>query len=96
MWCVLDILFVNPKHVLISMTKVEEINDAACRIAREVADESGALVAGSIVKCPSYAEGKGKAAVQEQVRQQLQPFIKNKVDFIILEVSMLSLETYLL
>lgn len=64
---------------------VQEINDAACRIAREVADEGGALVAGSIVKCPSYAEGKGKAAVQAQVRQQLQPLIKNKVDFIILE-----------
>lgn len=75
-------------RVLIHVVQVQEINDAACRIAREVADEGGALVAGSIVKCPSYAEGKGKAAVQAQVRQQLQPLIKNKVDFVILEVRM--------
>ncbi|XP_045110783.1 betaine--homocysteine S-methyltransferase 1-like isoform X2 [Portunus trituberculatus] len=63
----------------------QQINDAACQIAREVANEGNALVAGSINKCPAYKEGKGKAAVQAQMREQLQPFVKNKVDFVILE-----------
>lgn len=63
----------------------QQINDTACRIAREVANEGDALVAGSISKCPSYQEGKGKAVVQAQIREQLKPFIKNKVDFIIAE-----------
>ncbi|KAG0717645.1 Betaine--homocysteine S-methyltransferase 1 [Chionoecetes opilio] len=40
---------------------------------------------GSFTKCPSYQEGAGKAAVQAQIRQQLQ-FIKDKVDFLIAEL----------
>ncbi|KAK3855074.1 hypothetical protein Pcinc_038502 [Petrolisthes cinctipes] len=62
-----------------------EINEAACRIAREVANEGDALVGGCISRCPSYAEGKGKAVVQAQAREQLDVFTKHKVDFIIAE-----------
>ncbi|XP_063873392.1 betaine--homocysteine S-methyltransferase 1-like [Scylla paramamosain] len=63
----------------------QQIADAACRIAEEVAKEGDALIAGSITKCASYKDGKGKAAVQAQIRSQLELFIKNKVDFLIAE-----------
>lgn len=53
-----------------------------------MANEGDALIAGSISQCPSYTEGKGKAAVQAQIKQQLETFVKNKVDFIIAEVCM--------
>ncbi|XP_050714848.1 betaine--homocysteine S-methyltransferase 1-like [Eriocheir sinensis] len=62
-----------------------QINEAACRIAHEVADEGDALVAGGITRCPVYVQGKGKAAVQAQIKKQLEVFVKNKVDFIIAE-----------
>ncbi|KAK4293996.1 hypothetical protein Pmani_033347 [Petrolisthes manimaculis] len=63
----------------------KEISRAACRNAREVADEGDALVAGSISQCPSYLEGKGKAVVQAQVREQVQAMVQHKVDFILAE-----------
>lgn len=69
------------------MDQCQQIADAACRIAEEVAKEGDALIAGSITKCASYREGKGKATVQAQIRSQLELFTKNKVDFLIAEVN---------
>lgn len=71
----------------LSAFQCRQINEAACRLAREVADEGDALVAGGITRCPVYVQGKGMAAVQAQIKQQLDVFVKNKVDFIIAEVS---------
>ncbi|XP_042880238.1 betaine--homocysteine S-methyltransferase 1-like [Penaeus japonicus] len=65
-----------------------QINDNACRIAHEVAEEGDVLVAGSVSQCPSYTEGKGKAAVQAHIKTQVDAFVKNKVDFIIAEFFM--------
>ncbi|KAK4289590.1 hypothetical protein Pmani_037450 [Petrolisthes manimaculis] len=62
-----------------------EINEAGCSLAREVANEGNALVAGSISTCPVYSQGKGKQEVQAQVRQQLDVMVKHKVDFILAE-----------
>ncbi|XP_035214876.1 betaine--homocysteine S-methyltransferase 1-like [Stegodyphus dumicola] len=62
-----------------------DINEAACKIAREVADEGDALVAGGISQTPSYLSGKGKESVQAEFRKQVQVFTKNKVDFLICE-----------
>lgn len=62
-----------------------EINTGACQLAREVAREGDALVAGGVTQCPSYTEGKGKAFIQNQIRKQLKVFQENKVDFIICE-----------
>lgn len=62
-----------------------DINDAACKIAREVAEEGDALVAGGISQTPTYLSGKGKAAVQAEFRKQVEVFTKNKVDFLICE-----------
>jgi len=61
------------------------INQRACEIAREVANEGDALVAGGICQTPSYLSGKGKANVQKEFEKQLKVFIDNKVDFMIAE-----------
>ncbi|KAK7071312.1 hypothetical protein SK128_028296 [Halocaridina rubra] len=65
-----------------------EINDAACRLAHEVANEGDALVAGGVTQCPSYTQGKGKEVIQDQIRDQITVFVSKKVDFIICEFFM--------
>lgn len=60
------------------------INEAACDLAREVADEGGALVAGSLSPVASYAKGKGqKEEVQNEFRKQCEAFMRKKVDFLL-------------
>jgi len=64
---------------------VEEINRAACRLARQVAsEEGGQLVSASLTATPLF----GKAP-QDQVlaayREQLKPILEEGVDFIICE-----------
>lgn len=70
------------------------INNAACDLAREVASEGDALVAGSLstVACHHSidAEGKGKEWVQEQFRKQCNVFRDKDVDFILAEVFLFS------
>jgi len=61
------------------------INDEACKIAREVAEQYDALVAGGIAQTPDYLTGKGKESVQAQFRKQLSVFKENNVDFMIAE-----------
>jgi len=61
------------------------INEAACDIAREVADEGDALVAGGVAQTPTYLSGKGKEACQKEFNKQLEVFIKKDVDFLIAE-----------
>lgn len=64
----------------------KDINKAACELAREVADEGNALVAGGISQTPSYLSGKPKDEVQSEFRKQIQVFLDNNVDFLICEV----------
>lgn len=62
------------------------INDQACIIAREVADEGdNVMVAGGICQTPAYLSGAGKEAVQKMFDEQLDCFTRNKVDFMIAE-----------
>lgn len=63
----------------------KDINKAACELAREVADEGNALVAGGISQTPSYLSGKPKDEVQSEFRKQIQVFLDNNVDFLICE-----------
>ena len=56
-------------------------------MAHEVAAEGDALVAGGISQTPSYLSGAGKEAVQAQFKTQIDEFVKNKVDFLVCEVS---------
>ena len=64
---------------------VKEINDAACRLAHEVANEGDALVAGGISQTPAYLSGLGKEKVQAEFKKQVDSFVANKVDFLIAE-----------
>ncbi len=67
----------------------KKINQAACDLAKEVAAEGGASTLGGISQTPSYLSGKGKAAVQEEFRKQIQVFLDNDLDFLLCEVSSL-------
>ncbi|XP_015922930.1 betaine--homocysteine S-methyltransferase 1 [Parasteatoda tepidariorum] len=62
-----------------------EINDAACKLARDVANEGDALVGGGISQTPAYLSGKGKQNVQAEFRKQVKVFVQNDVDFLICE-----------
>ena len=66
----------------------QAINQAACDLAREVANEGNALTLGGICQTPTYLSGKGKQAVMAEFRKQIDVFVKNKVDFLLCEVSM--------
>jgi len=62
-----------------------DINNEACRIAREVADDYDALVAGGICQTPTYLSGGTKESIQKVFDQQVEVFKNNKVDFMIAE-----------
>ncbi|KAG7158356.1 Betaine--homocysteine S-methyltransferase 1-like 2 [Homarus americanus] len=61
------------------------INDAACRLAREVAEEGDGLVAGGLSQTPTYLSGLGKENTQKEFKKQVDVFVENKVDFLIVE-----------
>ena len=63
----------------------QNINKAACDLAKEVANEGGALTLGGVCQCPSYLSGKGKEAVQAEFRKQIQVFVENDLDFLLCE-----------
>ena len=63
-----------------------QINDSACRLAREVASEGDALVAGSVSQTPTFLSGLGKEKTQAEFKKQVDVFVENKVDFLIAEV----------
>ena len=66
----------------------EQINQSACNIAWQVATEKNTMVAGGITqtKAYTYQDVKDKNLVQKEIKQNAEILIKNKVDFIILEV----------
>lgn len=68
--------------------KCKRINQAACDLARQVANEGDALLAGNICQTPSYMSGLGKEAVQREFQEQIDIFVKNDVDFLIGEVTL--------
>jgi len=61
------------------------VNDAACRLAREVAEEGDGLMAGGLSQTPTYLSGLGKAKTQKEFQNQVDVFVENKVDFLIAE-----------
>lgn len=70
-----------------SFKQCQAINQAACDIAFEVANEGDALVCGGVCQTPTYLSGKGKEACQEEFMKQIEIFLKNDVDFLLAEVS---------
>ncbi|XP_056408445.1 betaine--homocysteine S-methyltransferase 1 [Hyla sarda] len=63
----------------------QKVNEAACDIAREVANEGDALVAGGVSQTPSYLSCKSETEVKAIFRKQLDVFVKKNVDFLIAE-----------
>jgi len=67
------------------MGGVERINRAAAKIAKEVANEGGALTLGGISQCPTYLSGGNKTAVQAEFRKQTKVFVEEGLDFLLCE-----------
>ncbi|KAG7481408.1 hypothetical protein MATL_G00066380 [Megalops atlanticus] len=63
----------------------QQINEAACDIAREVANEGDALVAGAVSQTPCYVNNKNENEVKAIVKKQMDVFVKKNVDFLIAE-----------
>jgi betaine-homocysteine S-methyltransferase len=62
------------------------INNEACKIAREVAQEGkNVMVAGGICQTPTYLSGASKEDCQKMFEEQLDCFVANGVDFMIAE-----------
>ncbi|RLV98630.1 hypothetical protein DV515_00010646 [Chloebia gouldiae] len=66
-------------------TQCQTVNEAACDIAREVANQGDALVAGGVSQTPSYLSCKDKTEVKAVFQKQLEVFVKKNVDFLIAE-----------
>lgn len=64
----------------------QQINEAACDLAREVANEGDALVAGGVSQTPSYLSCKSEDDVKAIFKKQLEVFVQKNVDFLIAEV----------
>jgi len=62
-----------------------QINSAACKIAREVSDEFGTIMAGGITQTETYVTNKNKKKVQEELSKAVEVLIENDVDLIIIE-----------
>jgi len=58
-------------------------------LAREVANEGDALVAGGVCQTPSYLSCKSEKEVKAILKKQLDVFIKKDVDFLIAEVEII-------
>uniref|UniRef100_A0A3Q4B116 Hcy-binding domain-containing protein n=1 Tax=Mola mola TaxID=94237 RepID=A0A3Q4B116_MOLML len=62
-----------------------QINEAACDLAREVANEGDALVAGGVSQTPAYLSCKSEQEVKATFQKQLDVFLQKDVDFLIAE-----------
>lgn len=62
------------------------INEAACDLAREVASEGDALVAGCVSKTPCYVKSHSETEVKAIFKKQMEDFLKKDIDFFIVEV----------
>lgn len=71
---------------LSSVTQGAQINDAACNMAKEVANEGDALVAGGVSQTPSYLETRSEVEVKAIFKKQMDDFLKKDIDFFIAEV----------
>ena len=62
----------------------DAINEAACKIARQVADEDRGIVAGGVSQTPTYLSTQNKEKVQKEFKKQCKVF-EGKVDFMLAE-----------
>ncbi|XP_075399175.1 S-methylmethionine--homocysteine S-methyltransferase BHMT2 [Tenrec ecaudatus] len=66
-------------------SKWEDINAAACDLAREVGAKGDALVAGGICQKSTYKHRKDEVRIKKIFRLQLEVFTRKNVDFVIAE-----------
>ncbi|KAM8760434.1 betaine--homocysteine S-methyltransferase 1-like [Acanthopagrus schlegelii] len=62
-----------------------QINEAACDLAREVANEGNALVAGGVSMTPCYVKTHSETEVKAIFKKQMDDFLKKDIDFFIAE-----------
>ena len=73
----------------LNLPQTEDINQSACDLAKDVAEEGGVFCAGSINQTGTlYAGGAGKDDIQKRFDAQIQIFLKNDLDFLIAEVGL--------
>lgn len=87
---ILKVFFFCKLRVLLSFPQGAQINEAACDLAREVANEGDALVAGGVCQTPSYLSCKSETEVKAIFKKQMDVFLKKNVDFLIAEVNLTS------
>ncbi|XP_072039941.1 betaine--homocysteine S-methyltransferase 1-like isoform X2 [Amphiura filiformis] len=75
----IDIHGHDTRHDLTS----DEINNSACDLAREVANEGEGLVAGSVSPLPGYTQKKGKDYYVGELHKQCDLYRKKGVDFLL-------------
>ncbi|XP_031426006.1 betaine--homocysteine S-methyltransferase 1-like isoform X2 [Clupea harengus] len=63
----------------------QQINEVACDIAREVANEGGALVCAGVSQTGVYKDRSSESEVKAIVKKQLDVFLRKDVDFLIAE-----------
>lgn len=63
----------------------KELNDAACIMAHEVANEGSAIVCGSLSPVISYTREGDLQKARQEFERQLEPFMEHNVDFILAE-----------
>uniref|UniRef100_UPI003AAFF151 betaine--homocysteine S-methyltransferase 1 isoform X1 n=1 Tax=Centroberyx gerrardi TaxID=166262 RepID=UPI003AAFF151 len=63
----------------------QQINEAACDLAREVANEGDAMVAGGVSQTPAYLSCKSENEVKAIFKKQTDVFVQKNVDFLIAE-----------
>ncbi|XP_063051585.1 betaine--homocysteine S-methyltransferase 1-like [Engraulis encrasicolus] len=63
----------------------QQINEMACDMAREVANESGALVSAGVSQTPVYKGSSSEAEVKAIIKKQLDVFLKKDIDFLMAE-----------
>ncbi|KAJ4941593.1 hypothetical protein JOQ06_011471 [Pogonophryne albipinna] len=62
-----------------------QINEAACDMAREVANEGAALVSGGVSQTPCYVKSHSEPEVKAIFKKQMDNFMKKDIDFFIAE-----------
>ena len=80
---------IEPVFFIFFHPQGQQINEAACDLAREVANEGDALVAGGISQTPAYLSCKNEAEVKAIFKKQADVFVQKNVDFLIAEVLMI-------
>ncbi|CAH1241571.1 BHMT [Branchiostoma lanceolatum] len=74
-----------PGHEAGRTITCKELNDKACTILKEVVGDADVLLCGAMSPTPSYLDGKGKQAVQQEYAKQMQAFIDHDLDFLLAE-----------